>query len=429
MNIFSSIPLKLYSQKGRIERAKTIFELISKKYPNNKLASVALQKTNRMLNLSDGHNSFHQKSRENKKLNKEEISNRKLHLNSTPQVLEIGTTSVCNTIPPCVQCPKHNDPKLGYINNDAYHIPKSYIKRLQPFARRSVSVSLHGVGEPLTCSYLFDVLKYIRDNNTRVNFSTNGLLLTERKVEEILLRKVTFVNFSLDAATAKTYKKIRHHDFEKVINNIKNLISERDKRGLKKPRIFINMTLMRANVKEIPDFIKLAKQLNADVQFFHLIKGPSYKFNWFDYESQHCDNDPKTHDLYVERGFKLAKKLGVKIVFTGKRNLLDDDSIIMHNSIEVDKNTFFCESPWNHLLIDTDGSVYNCCWQVTPLGNLKESSIWEIWNGKVIKEIRESTAQGVHHPICNHGGSMCAFVLAFASSNKQVITSGDYKKQ
>jgi MoaA/NifB/PqqE/SkfB family radical SAM enzyme len=448
MNIFSSILSKLCSQKGRVEKAKTIFELISKKYPDNKLVSVALQKTNRILNLSDGHNSFHQNARENKKLNEEEISNHKLHLNSTPQLLAIGTTHVCNVKPPCVQCPKHAEPRLGYINNNAYHISKDYIKRLQPFARRSVLISLHGVGEPLTCPYLFESLKYVEHNDTAKCLSTNGLLITESTVEKLLSNRINNISFSLDAATAETYKKIRHHNFEKVINNIKDLVNARDARELKVPVISINMTLMRENVKEVPEFIRLAKQLDANVHLFHLIKGPSYKFDWFDYDFQHCDNDPQAHDLYVEEGYRIADELGVEIIFIGKRNLLKEDSEVFairipstdelnsphpetevfYRPIKVDKKRFWCDFPWNQLFVATNGNVHNCCWQENPLGNLKTSSIWEIWNGKDIKEIRKSTAEGIPHPLCNHKDSVCPYVLAFASSNKQVITSGDYKK-
>jgi MoaA/NifB/PqqE/SkfB family radical SAM enzyme len=435
---FSAASLKLYSQKGRLEKAKAVFELITKKTSNNKLASIFLGKTNSLLNLPPDHNSLDTDAAENKRLNEKEIDNRELQLNSTPQVLEIGTTSVCNIIPPCVQCPKHVEPRLGYINKDAHHIPKDYIKRLAPFIRRSVWLLLHGVGEPLTCPYLFDVLKYVEYEDTIKYFCTNGLLLTRENREKILSNKISNISFSLDAATAETYKKIRHCNFREVINNIKCLICERNNRGLTMPKISINMTLMRENIKEVPEFIRLAEQLDANVHLYHLIKGPSYQYGWFDYESQHCSNDPEIHDLYVEEAFKVAEELGVEIIFIGKRSLLKKNPEIfsvkvpadnqpddsrktssgIYTPIKIDGKSFSCDLPWNHLSVDEDGNVRSCCWQAASLGNLKTSSIWEIWNGKTIKEVRKSTAEGVPHSLCNYENSECPYILAFTSLDK-----------
>ncbi len=431
---FSTALLKLHSQKGRLERAKAVFELIVKKTSKYKLASSFLRKTNSLLSLPPNHNSLDINAVENKQLNEKERDNCELHLNSTPQVLEIGTTSVCNVTPPCVQCPKHVNPKPG----DAHHIPKDYIKRIAPFIRRSVWLSLHGFGEPLTCPYLFDILKYVEYDNTVRYFCTNGLLLTREIREKILSNKISNISFSLDAATAETYKKIRHHDFGGVIRNIKDLVNERNARGLKVPVISINMTLMRENIKEVPEFIRLAKQLDANVHLYHLIKGPSYRYKWFDYESQHCSNEPKIHDLYVEEAFKVAEETGVEVIFIGKRSLLKKNPEIfsikipsdnqpdnhrkisngIYTPIKIGGKRFFCDLPWNHLSIDEDGSVRSCCWQAASLGNLKTSSIWEIWNGKIIKEIRKSTAEGIPHPICNYKNSECPYVLAFTSLDK-----------
>lgn len=394
---------------------KCRLELKLRKNPNNLFYNLFLKIANKRFKLPLNHNIQLLTIDDNIKLNKKEMSEGDLHVKSTPIEIEIGTTMVCNVDPPCVQCPKHIYAKFGYINNTAHHIKKAYLRRIAPFVNLANFASLHGFGEPLTCPYLFDSLDYT-DGETYTCFCTNGIMLNNVIIEKIIKNRISNVNFSLDAATEKTYFKIRHNDFNKTLANIRNLISAREKASLKKPSIAINMTLMRENIGEFPDFVKLAKDLGADVHIYRLAHGPDFKYDWFDYKSQHCENDPKTHDYYIEKGRELAEDLGVKVFYTGAETLSKNESTFLFLSDEIKNDKFFCKFPWEHIFLDSDGSVYNCCWQSKPIGNLKDSPFWEIWNGDIIKSIRESTFNGIPHPICNHGGSACPFVSNYLSN-------------
>ena len=398
---------------------KVRIELALKENPNNLLYKLFLRSINSFLKLPRGHNIQLMTIDDNDKLNSLEMKRGDLHVQSTPLEIEIGTTMVCNIDPPCVQCPKHIHPRFGYVNKTAFHIKRAYIKRMAPFINLSKIASLHGFGEPLTCSYLFDSLEYVK-SKTYSCFCSNGILLNDKIIEKIIEKRVSNVNFSLDAATKETYFKIRHHDFNQTLNNIKNLIAARDKAKLEVPSISINMTLMRENIKEFPGFVELAKQLGAEVHIYRLAHGPDYKYEWFDYKLQHCENDPETHDYYIEQGYKLAAELGVKIMYTGAQTLSKNDSTYLYLSNKINTNMFFCEFPWKHVFIDTDGSVYNCCWQPQPIGHLKDSSFWQIWNGDLVKSIRKSTAKGIPHSLCNHGGSTCPFVSSYLATNRMV---------
>ncbi len=52
----------------------------------------------------------------------------------------------------------------------------------------------------------------------------------------------------------------------------------------------------------------------------------------------------------------------------------------------------FCQNPFTRLEIHENGDCYFCCeaWLPKPIGNVLESPIEEIWNGKIAQEIRES---------------------------------------
>jgi len=62
----------------------------------------------------------------------------------------------------------------------------------------------------------------------------------------------------------------------------------------------------------------------------------------------------------------------------------------------------FCVLPWIHLNTWPNGNVYPCCltdWR-EDIGNLKDNTLEEIWNGDTMKDIRRHMLQGKKHNSC-----------------------------
>ena len=57
---------------------------------------------------------------------------------------------------------------------------------------------------------------------------------------------------------------------------------------------------------------------------------------------------------------------------------------------------FFCSRPFNNVEYHLDGNVYFCCpsWIKTPIGNLKNSSIEDMWNSNEAHAVRASILDG-----------------------------------
>ena len=346
----------------------------------------------------------------NKRLNQAEIQQKKTKIESLPVMVEIASTNVCNILPPCVQCWKHVDPQHGFINKDARHIPERFLTHLAPHIRLTEIITLHGAGEPLTCTYIFDAVQHVHPL-TRVGFTSNGLLLTDHNIDKILQSNIHFIDFSIDAASPETYRKIRHNDFNRLLDNIKNLIKKRDETGRKHPEVRINMCLMLENMSEIPAFIRLGKELDAAVvHLFHMNEGADYRFDWFNYKEQHCRLMAREHDEYVRAGFSVAEHLGVNLQFSGRKYFESDDQDPVFYNKTVDISKFWCAKPWDSMLITLDGDIYNCCWQTAPIGTLRSRSFEEIWNEKLIQDIRQSTLCGIPHRICDNRNSPCPFL-------------------
>ena len=77
-------------------------------------------------------------------------------------------------------------------------------------------------------------------------------------------------------------------------------------------------------------------------------------------------------------------------------------------SNELEKNTgdsiskTFCILPWIHMNTWPNGNVYPCCltdWR-EDIGNLKDNTLEELWNGDTMKDIRRHMLQGKKHNSC-----------------------------
>ncbi len=392
------------------DQAKTCYEQALRAEPESGFARAMLAAINQHLLLPDLHDAFALGAVANAARNAEELAARATVLDSTPTMMEVASTNICNIDPPCVQCWKHVDPAHGWLDDDARHLSRDHIERVAPFVRRTQRVTLHGIGEPLANPHLFDTVRWC-DEGTDVAFVSNALLLNDARIARVLDQDVALIDFSLDAGTPETFRRIRHNDFHKAIGNIRRLREERDRRGRQRPRIGLNMCLMRENVTDVPAFVRLCHELGADVaHIFHMNHGADYRFQWFDYKAQHCENDPATHDRCVEEGFALAAALGVDLHMSGRRRLAVPDEARRHAGAPIDTKAFFCPKPWDSLLVQVDGTVFNCCWQARPVGHLDRQSIWQIWNGELLQDVRRSTAAGVPHAACVSPINPCPYL-------------------
>lgn len=126
-------------------------------------------------------------------------------------------------------------------------------------------LQLSGYGEVFV-SKVYQRLLY-SDKNTcgEVQILSNGNLFTEGQFEKLIHRygKIKVINISVDAASEKTYIKLRRGgNWEKLLKNL-IYIGKRRREGLVDSFV-INMTVQRDNFREIPEFIKLGKKIHAD---------------------------------------------------------------------------------------------------------------------------------------------------------------------
>jgi MoaA/NifB/PqqE/SkfB family radical SAM enzyme len=146
------------------------------------------------------------------------------------------------------------------------HLPDTLIERLQPALRSAKYVELHGIGEPLLSPAFWRFLTLLQENpacDAVVN--TNLAVLTEKMLDDVSSSTLLQIGVSLDAATPETYWKIRGADFAVVTNNIRRLSARlHASSARRRPKLVLNMTVMKENLAEVPLFVPLAQVLGAD---------------------------------------------------------------------------------------------------------------------------------------------------------------------
>lgn len=106
-------------------------------------------------------------------------------------------------------------------------------------------------------------LWFTKQMNKKVNLITNGVLINDEWAE-YLVHGSEKVRISLNAASKKTHELInKGSNFEKVINNIRKLISLKQQYNLD-VKIQYKFTIVPENIYEIADAIEVAENLGCD---------------------------------------------------------------------------------------------------------------------------------------------------------------------
>ena len=113
---------------------------------------------------------------------------------------------------------------------------------------------LHKDGEPLMAPQIFELIDHIKTMapSTLLNMDTNALLLDEEKADKMLDSKLDVLLFSVNAATAETYKKVRGSTkYDQVITNIERFLAMRKERGYVWPKVKVQLIVMAETKNEI----------------------------------------------------------------------------------------------------------------------------------------------------------------------------------
>jgi MoaA/NifB/PqqE/SkfB family radical SAM enzyme len=302
------------------------------------------------------------------------------------------------------------------------HMPEALIDKIRPLLDHATSFQLHSIGEPILSGSFWKVLEMLDDRSDAIiSVNSNGLLLSDERIDRLLDSPLTDISISCDAATAETYRRIRGAELDEAIDAVRRLIRRRDAAGLKHPRVSMNMTLMRENIEEAVAFVELAHSLGADaVALWHLNdvgRGTVLqREDWtFDYDAQQLLHFPELSNRCLAEASERARDLGIELQLSPNKPMQFDEGEATDDETRrrSDVTVRDCPHPWQWASVSSDGEVMPCCMSLGSLGNLNEAdSFDEVWNGPVARQTRRDILADRVPRICR--GACCKYVIGSA---------------
>lgn len=252
-------------------------------------------------------------------------------------------------------------------------------------------VILHGVGEPLLNRELPRMIAYASGRGATVMFNTNGTLLTERRGDAITEAGLDALRVSLDAATPATYLRVRGANvLPKILRNVAAFTERRADRGETNPHVSVWATVLRENLEEMPDLVRLAAQIGAsEVNLQRLV----YNELGLAVAEQSIYRDLSARQAGVlDACREVAAKVGIAL--TGSGGTHGEGAFGQPESNDQEWRS--CRRPWKVLYVTAHGTMLPCCiapfattdMRAIVLGDVITDGVAKTWNGDVMRSFR-----------------------------------------
>lgn len=274
---------------------------------------------------------------------------RRLEAASLPPMIIFDVTNTCNL--QCIHCPQ---PLIqAKADFKSTHLKwEHFVKIADEVAAAGHTCLLRfaGDGEPFVHPRMLDMIAYAKARTKAVvNLTTNGVLMTEKRVDAMLEAGIDLIDISIDGLTKPTYEAVRRGgNFERLMRNIFYLLHQR--------------TGARKRTKLMVSFIS-QKENQHEADGFRAFWAPLV-------------------DYVMVRNLHSALGL-VKV----------EESQDFNKALE--QHRYPCPHLWKRLTVDFHGHIKFCAhdWvyhDETKLGNIADMTLGEAWRGEQLRQLREN---------------------------------------
>lgn len=296
-----------------------------------------------------------------------------------PSNLEIEMTTICNK--KCIMC-EHTYWKKG--EQEQRHLTFREFKKIVDQFPNLKWVNLTGEGDAFLNPDYLKMISYLKKRRVPIFLVDSFDLINKDIAEKLLDLGVDGIWMSIDAATKKTYNKIKVGcNFDRAIKNFKYMLDLKKKKGIPIPEFCFRYTINKFNVHEMPKFVELIASLGTREEF-----GPRSHIDFTGLlgfkETQHLFVEKIPNEI-LEETIKRSKELNIPISFS-------------HIGKGKDLPPLHCCIAWYEPYILMGGYVMPCCSVLMsnkrPLlrkyafGNLLEKPFREIWNSARYRKFR-----------------------------------------
>lgn len=284
-----------------------------------------------------------------------------------PLLIDIEITNACNFN--CLFCytgTKAHKRATGFMTK------KVYEQIISEIAPHKIPLRFSRWGEPTLHKEFLEFIKIAKDSGIMCHVNTNGSLMDEQMMEQLLSVELDSLKFSFQGTDEKTYSEMRYgQSFSKLVDTVKLFSKLRG--DLPYPYLHATTTI----TYETPEMVQKFKDLLNP--FCDLVTTGHTKLSHISPEQ-----------------IKLPKEA---------KKLLEN----LKHSESLEKVYKRCVEVYDKLSINWDGTVSACCGDydnymlVGNLGGVQCRSIHDIWkNSEELKHYRAVLSDGKHAelPLC-----------------------------
>ena len=316
-----------------------------------------------------------------------------------PIKITVALTDRCNL--KCFICTREEFE--GQIGSKGNNLALENLYGMEASLRDARIIQLTGFGETFLHPQLGEALDYIYSINPRedlIEFVSNGTLLS-REWGKKLDKRLNNLAISLNAALPETYKRDmypylfrytresapeayrgkqfaednsreRPCQFERTVGKIADFMSALSEQSAR--RVALHYVVHRDNIDEMPEFVRLAKNLGISlINFTHYMVNRVENIEFSIYFQK------ERYNTAVDGAVALGKELGVKVQ---ARKFFEEKN----RSFDAERD---CRWPIDQAIVFTPGQSAPCCHiGAVDLGNVFEKGFEAVWNGKPYQKLR-----------------------------------------
>lgn len=277
-----------------------------------------------------------------------------------PRAIQLQTINACQAA--CRMCPY---PLFKGVFARGRMDDELFDKVLEEVAAHEECTTLIPMlqNEPFLDKHIFDKVRRIKQRTggrVEVELVTNGAFLTEENVERIRESGLDVLDISLDALSREVYERIRVGlDYDQVLAGVDRVINA----GLPNTSIFVRLIRLKDNAHEADSFARHWRDRGVPV-FMYTANNRTGAVEQFDAELRVPDEDVPMMQRLGRRAFRTW--MGHCPIPFASTNILNNGDVLL------------CVHDWARKEI---------------LGNVREATIAEIWNGERMRELRSLISQ------------------------------------
>ena len=288
----------------------------------------------------------------------------------TPYNLKVEVSSLCNAR--CVYCAHASRDHGVYEGNMSWELFEKIIADSKQFPNKYKVMEMFSFGESMCNPLLAEMIKRAKKEDVaeKINFTTNAILMTPKRADEIIAAGTDIIRISLQGLDAQSYWDICKvkMNFDKFMENLAYLYKN-------KGDCSIRIKIADVAVKNVPDGEKRFRELFEPIADTIFIE--------------------KIIPMYADLDYDRIDKGIYARAINGREDI---------KQAEIHK---VCNRPFYRLRVAADGKVTAACCDIPNdiyYGDIYEKSLKEIWMGGVHHQFLRMQLQGkrFNHRICKN---------------------------